>query len=191
MKSSTLIVTHRLQTLHLGHISYWQNLCRHFSRPLIVCVLRDVPPHCNTRSHSTKYEKLGEWTLNQENNPLPESLRLELADIAVRHNPLLHRRVRISLRNHPIVNWENSLQGLPSNRVWVFNKTKSEFDSSKTSYYNSKGEKVLVVAFGDYGFSGKLIRKRLRSGRVDLSFLPRECRDFFLNMCLQYFFRKE
>ncbi|MCK4790118.1 MAG: hypothetical protein KAV87_40645 [Desulfobacteraceae bacterium] len=182
-----LIVTNRLQPLHRGHLLFWKEICNRFSQQLIICVLRDIQRFAGIDTDGSEYERKARWTMLKEQNPLPQELRFELAWRVVRNDTVLVNRAKVLLRVHPLLDWDKSLEGLPENRVWVFNRTKSDFDASKIDFYHQKGEEVIVLECGDYGYSARHIRQRLAIGERDVSFLPEECRKLFKSKCIQYF----
>jgi len=155
---------------------------------LLICILTDTTDkYCN--SENSEFGRISKWTLLKENNPLPLTVRMELAHLIIGNDPILSRRVSLIHREHPAIDWRRSLIGLPQKRKWIFNATKSNFDAFKPGLYKKMKEEIIVLNCGDYGYSGKEIRKSLRQGCKDFSFLPKKGREYFEKVCFPYFYK--
>lgn len=183
-----MVITGRLQPLHMGHIELWRRLAQEFDEHLVICILRQTTSIVATTSlGGDSFLTLSAETHGDESNPLPNFTRLRLVQLAIRNDSILANRATPLLRDRPDISWDSSLRDLPSRRVWVFNVQRSDLDRSKPAFYKSKGELVREVSFGTLGnFEARNIRLMLRSGSRDLSFLPENCRDYFQASCLPH-----
>lgn len=185
-----IITTSRLQPLHRDHLAFWKHLRSNYDEHLVICVLRKGRKEFRKEAleDPETFEEYSRWTHEPRNNPLSNWSRLRLTEIAVANDPQLLGNTTIMLRHRPDISWEDSIADLPDARTWAFNVTKSDFDSTKPDFYESKNEDVKRVEFGKPGgYSGKAIRERLREGENDLSFLPEECQRYFKDHCLPQF----
>lgn len=190
--AAVIICTHRLQPLHLGHLRFWMEVRRKYQQHLVICVLRRSGQVESLRlglRNPDTFEEFSRFAFAIERNPLPNWERLRLTSLAVASEPLLAQNTTVLLRNRPDVSWDSSIEDLPKDRRWVFNViSEPTFSRAKVEFYKSRGEKVLELELGRFGgFDGDQIRKLLRTGNNDLSFLPSACQEFFKEHCLKHF----
>lgn len=190
MSEKVMIVSGRFQPLHNSHIDLWRELRSRYSEHLIICVLRrskEVSLIQSGEYNIDEFLSLSVWAQAFERNPLPNWQRLRLVKLAVDAEPIFRLNTTVLLRDRPDLAWQRSIEDLPPNRVWIFNSARSELDRAKPHYYRSKGEEVIEVDFtGPTTYTGEVIRNRLRSGIMDLSFLPEACQEYFSKECLHF-----
>lgn len=181
-----IIFTGRLQPVHSGHIAFWRILKRKYPHhQLVICILRQASLSNSGIKHTSpdQFHQLAAEVFDKARNPLPNWERLVLATLAARTDPLLQNAILL-LRDRPDVSWPASLQDLPSNRVWAIN-VDSPLDAAKVAFYRGQGEAVDAFSL-PRSLDSTTIRGRLRRGEPDLSFLPRECHEYFRQCCLPY-----
>lgn len=180
------ITTGRFQPMHMAHVMYWRHIVEQLNLPLVICVLKKQERLadsviCSFAASSTEHHQ-------RERNPMSDSQRLRLVQLAVLDDEVLNGRTTVVLRTRPDIGWSESLDGLPENRLWIFNPLKDNFDHIKSEHYKGRGEGVELLPMTRYnGWNGQIIRNALQSGDSSLDFLPNSCRTFFREECLSLF----
>ena len=189
---STIIFSGRFQPLHMGHIHMLEAIKRKFPDDLLLlCLIRNTTKIKAAKEESA-FHQLSLKKQTAANNPLPNWNRYRLLSLAVQGNEVLKENTEIIFRNRSDLDWAESIEDLPEDRIWVFpNYGKEEFDKQKVEFYLAKGEHVEIIEFYDNnpGYSATVIREHLKKdGRnADFSFLPDACRAYFKEECLKYF----
>jgi len=188
--SHTILVSSRFQPLHKGHLLFLEKIVELFDNEIIICPLRR--PSGNSvkqrTEESDKYEKMLGWTYSLVNNPLPDSQKINFIKYAIENYGVLSTQVvDIIPRVHPYEDWNESLQEIPLKRVWAINSSKSNFDTTKIQHYMSKGEHIISLSSGDFGYRGSEIRQSLKRKERDLGFIPKELHSYFKENCLSYY----
>jgi cytidyltransferase-like protein len=189
---SVYIFTGRFQPLHKGHISFLENvkMC-HPDSTLLICIIRQTTQPQPFASNSS-FNKESIMKHHPQNNPLPNWNRYMLLSLAVKSNHFLRENTEIIFRNRSDIDWDESVQDLPKDRIWLLPKyAKEPFDLEKQKYYQSKNERIETIDLynKEEDYSASNIRRQLRKYRenADLSFLPKACREYFRLECLPFF----
>ncbi len=185
---STYIFTGRFQPLHIGHIALLEAFReRHPNEFLLICIIRQSEHYISEPLNAFATASISKQQLI--NNPIPNWERYELLHLAIRNNELLKNNTEIIFRERSDLDWQASIKDLPQDRIWVLpSYMKENFDLEKYNFYKSKNEKIeLIQVSTDNKISATKIRKDLRLGITDYSFLPKICVEYFKQNCLKYF----
>lgn len=183
------IFTGRFQPLHNGHIAFLEKAKSIIPKNslLIICIIRNSN-YTFDKNNNSQFHKESIIKQQRKNNPLPNWERYMLVKLAIDSNPIIKENTIILFRDRSDTNWEKSLIDLPKERIFLFPKNVyTEFDRQKRLYYEEKNEHILDVINNDHNISATDIRKQLIKNPSDLSFLPKECRDYFNKYCISYF----
>lgn len=185
-KNTFLIFTGRFQPVHYGHINLLlETRKRYPENPIIVCIIE--------KGYERNTEDIFAKNISKflpQNNQLPNWERYMLLNYAIKEFNILNDNLYIIFRSNPNIDWERSLIDLPLNRIWVFPRSVKEiFDVQKKINYINRGENFIEIETNGYdNYHGTVFRTELLSGNTkDLSFMPNNCHDYFINNCLKYY----
>jgi len=184
-KNTYLIFSGRFQPVHYGHINLLLEARKKYpENPIIVCIIEKGYEQNSRDGFAKNVSKF-----LPQNNQLPNWERYLLLDYAIKGFGILIDKTYIVFRSNPNIDWEHSLINLPSNRLWLFPKRVTEsFDRQKKRNYMNRGEEFIEIETNKYeNYHGSDFRKRILAGNIDLSFMPDNCHNYFINNCLKYY----
>ena len=182
------IITGRFQPLHLGHLALFENVKTEFPNDLlIICIVRKSTSFAIPKEDSVFFRE-SISVHDKLNNPLPNWERFILLKTAIYSNDILRNNTVILFRDRPDIDWNKSIEDLPSERCFVFPKhKKTKFDELKIDLYKKMKEDFIEIDNSYDYISSTMIRNDLRNGIYDFNFLPNCCVEYFREYCLKYF----